>query len=172
MLPKEVKHPILHLICGLPGSGKTTVAKSIESTTGAIRFCPDEWIKDIWKDKAEKEGNEYRDQLEQLQWKIGKQLLQNSIDIIIEWGTWGKSEREKLRDEAKALNAYVYFYYLNIPGEILKKRILNRNKNNDPREFYIEENEIDNFIDNCFNSFQTPTSEELTTYDSYRVINQ
>jgi len=34
----------LHLICGLPGSGKTTLSKKIEAETGAIRFCPDEWI--------------------------------------------------------------------------------------------------------------------------------
>ena len=159
------KNPILHLICGLPGSGKTTLAKSISATSGAYRFSPDEWIKEIWKDKAEAEGNQFRDQIEQLQWKIAKQMLQNSIDIIIEWGTWGRSEREKLRDEARAVGAKVKFYYLNISREILKERVLERNKLIAQYEFYIPEKEVEPFLDDCFKSFQIPTTEELATYD-------
>ena len=157
--------PILHLICGLPGSGKTTLAKNIAASTGAIRFSPDEWIKDIWNDKAETEGNQYRDQIEQLQWKTAKHMLQNSIDVIIEWGTWGRTEREKLRDEAKGVGAKVKFYQLNISREILKERVLKRNQGMNRHEFYIPEKEIETFLDECFNSFQIPTAEELATYD-------
>jgi predicted kinase len=159
------KNPMLHLICGLPGSGKTILAKSIAASTGSIRFSPDEWIKDIWVDKAESEGNQHRDQIEQLQWKMAKQMLQNSIGVIIEWGTWGRNEREKLRDEARAVGAKVKFYYLNVSREILKKRILSRNQKFDRHEFNIQENEIETFLDYCFNSLQIPTDEELATYD-------
>jgi predicted kinase len=162
---QNTKGPILHLICGLPGSGKTTLAKSIAASSGAIRFSPDEWIKDIWKDKAEAEGNQYRDQIEQLQWKIAKQMLQNSTDVIIEWGTWGRNERIKLRDEAKAVGARVKFYYLTISRELLKERVLKRNQNIDQHEIYIPEKEIETFLDDCFNSFQIPTAEELAGYD-------
>src|SRR5882757_6362667 len=160
---QNTESPILHLICGLPGSGKTTLAKSITASTGAIRFSPDEWIKDIWNERAESEGNQFRDQIEQLQWKIAKQMLQNSIDVIIEWGTWGRSEREKLRDEGKAVGARVKFYYLNISREILKERVLKRNQNIDRNEFYIPEKGIETFLDDCFNSFQIPTAEELAS---------
>jgi predicted kinase len=159
------KRPTLHLICGLPGSGKTTLAKSISASGGAHRFSPDEWIKEIWKDRAEADGNRFRDQIEQLQWKIAKQLLQNSMDVIIEWGTWGRSEREKLRDEARAVGANVKFYYLDISREILKERVLERNKRIGQHEFYIPEQEVESFLDDCFKAFQIPTAEELATYD-------
>ncbi|HQU83558.1 MAG TPA: ATP-binding protein [Pyrinomonadaceae bacterium] len=109
--------PILHLICGLPGSGKTTLAKQI-AASGAIRFCPDEWIKDIWNETAETEGNEFRDVIEQLQWKMAKEILQKSVDVIIEWGTWGRDEREKLRDEAREIGAKVKFYYLDVTSAL------------------------------------------------------
>jgi predicted kinase len=34
----------LIIVCGLPGSGKTTHAKQLEQELRAIRLCPDEWI--------------------------------------------------------------------------------------------------------------------------------
>ena len=162
---KQNNKPILHLICGLPGAGKTTLAKQIAATGGAVRFCPDEWIKDIWKEKAETEGNNFRDEVEQLQWKTAKEILRNSVDVIIEWGTWGKDEREKLRDEAREAGAQVKFYYLDISREVLRKRILKRNNEPGFDEFYINENEIETFLDDCFNSFQIPAEEELNSYD-------
>jgi predicted kinase len=31
-------------MCGLPGSGKTTLAKRLERERRALRFTPDDWI--------------------------------------------------------------------------------------------------------------------------------
>ncbi|MFZ0544969.1 MAG: AAA family ATPase [Candidatus Promineifilaceae bacterium] len=42
----------LILICGLPGSGKTTLARQIEQSRSALRLCPDEWIARLLKDTA------------------------------------------------------------------------------------------------------------------------
>lgn len=40
----------LILICGLPGAGKTTLAKKLAIERNAIRLCPDDWIIAILKD--------------------------------------------------------------------------------------------------------------------------
>jgi predicted AAA+ superfamily ATPase len=36
--------PRLIIVCGLPGSGKTTLAKGLESRLRAVRLAPDEWL--------------------------------------------------------------------------------------------------------------------------------
>ncbi|HEU4842200.1 MAG TPA: AAA family ATPase, partial [Ilumatobacteraceae bacterium] len=52
------------LVCGLPGSGKTTVSTQLAAGLGAVRMCPDEWLEalgiDLWDGPA-------RDRVEQLQ---------------------------------------------------------------------------------------------------------
>ena len=151
----------LHLICGLPGSGKTTLAKKIEMEIGAIRFCPDEWIKEIWKEMAEIEGNTYRDEVEQLQWRMGKQILKSGTDVIIEWGTWGRVERDRLRTEAKALGSDVKLYYLKADKEVLKARIIERNKNLGDYEFLMPEETLDKELDKAIVTFQVPTEGEM-----------
>ena len=36
--------PTLHLTVGLPGVGKTTLARELEQANGALRLTPDEWM--------------------------------------------------------------------------------------------------------------------------------
>ena len=36
--------PTLHLTVGLPGVGKTTLARKIAHEDKAVRFSPDEWM--------------------------------------------------------------------------------------------------------------------------------
>jgi predicted kinase len=106
----------LIIVCGLPGSGKTTHARQLQSESRAIRLCPDEWIDalslDIWE-----ESN--RERVENLQWQLGQQLLNLGLAVIIEWGTWGISERDTLRLRARELGAAVELHYLSAPIRFL-----------------------------------------------------
>ena len=36
--------PRLSLVCGLPGAGKTTLARALERRLRAVRLCADEWM--------------------------------------------------------------------------------------------------------------------------------
>src|SRR5262249_59348629 len=92
-MERSATGPRLIIVCGLPGSGKTTVAKALESRLGAVRFSPDEWLDALSLDVYDEER---REKIEALQWKLGQQLLALGLTVIIEWGTWGRSERDAL----------------------------------------------------------------------------
>lgn len=44
-----MKKGTIILLCGFPGSGKTTLAKKLEIERHAIRLSPEEWIIGILK---------------------------------------------------------------------------------------------------------------------------
>ncbi len=144
----------LIIICGLPGSGKTTVAKFLEQNLHAIRFDADEWMSALSIDLY---NEEKRAEIEVLQWKFAKDLLKLGLIVIIEWGTWGRSERDTLRLEARALGAKVELHDLSASEDVLFNRIQHRGMENPP----IKRDEVRKW----FEIFQAPTSEEMTLFD-------
>lgn len=99
-----------------------------------------------------------RDKIETLQWKVGRELLRHGLTVIIEWGTWGKSERDKLRLGARSLGAEVELHYLSVPEDVLFKRIQRRGMESPP----LKREDIAKW----FNVFQAPTSEEMALFDT------
>jgi predicted kinase len=144
----------LILVCGLPGSGKTTLAKALESRLRAVRFSADEWVDALSLDLYDEET---RGKIEALQWKLGQELLGLGLTVIIEWGTWGRSERDALRLGARALGAAVELHYLSAPMDVLFERIQRRGLEKPP----IERDALSRW----FEIFQEPTPEEIALFD-------
>jgi predicted kinase len=144
----------LIIVCGLPGSGKTTLAKKIECRLHAVRISADEWMDALSLNRWDEE---MRGKIEALQWKFGQELLSHGLTIIVEWGTWGRSERDDLRLGARALGAAVELHYLSVPESVLFERIQRRGQ---------EQPAIDkDALSRWFEIFQPPTSEELALFD-------
>ena len=146
--------PRLIIVCGLPGSGKTRLAKVFESRLRAVRLSPDEWLDALSLDLYDEER---RGKIEAVQWKFGQELLALGLTVIIEWGTWGRSERDALRLGARALGAAVELHYLSAPADVLFDRIQRRGRENPP----IERDAVARW----FEMFQVPTPEEVALFD-------
>lgn len=150
----------LIIVCGLPGSGKTTHAHVLEETQHAIRLSADDWMNALAIDLYN-EGK--RAKIEALQWKLAQELLSHGLVVIVEWGTWGRSERDALRLGARALGAAVELHYLSASVDVLIDRIHRRAMEYPP----IERDQLLRWAA----ILQPPTPEEMALFDNCLCVN-
>jgi predicted kinase len=124
-----------------------------------VRFCPDEWMEALLLDMYDEAR---REKIEALQWELGKELLARGLTVVIEWGTWGRSERDRLRTEAQALGAAVELHYLSASVDVLFERIRARARETPP----IEREDVMRWAE----IFQEPTAEEAELYDRFLAL--
>ncbi|MGC5224019.1 AAA family ATPase [Micromonospora sp. DT81.3] len=118
-----IQRPLLVLFCGLPGSGKTTLARERARETGAIRFSTDEWMADLGVDYFDA----MRDNLQHRLDDLWKELLEHGQSVILEDGTWTREERDEIRRIAHVLGATTEMHYFDIPFDELWRRLELRN---------------------------------------------
>jgi predicted kinase len=153
----------LILICGLPGSGKTTLARQLEQSRPALRLSPDEWITEILADASDQvELDRLRSPVEAVQWQVATRVLTLGVNVILEWGFWSREERMYYRTQAEALGARVELYFLDVARAELWARVSQRNANLPPGTFVISEEQLDLWL----SWFQPPSADELALNDS------
>jgi predicted kinase len=141
------KIPQAHVICGFIGSGKTTFAKQLEKETGVMRITKDEWMIRIFgNNPIIDKFAEYDGKVTELSRDIAFQFLEYGNDIIIDEGFWVKSQREEIRNRVEKIGAKYILYYVKCPMNLMKKRIIERNKNIHTDSFVISESMFDNYV--------------------------
>src|SRR5437588_9428915 len=111
--------PRLVLLCGLPASGKTTLARELADAYGAVRLNPDEWELALDVDPFD-EG--FQTRLEAAFWELTQRLRALGTSVVLEWGFWARSERDEKREAARMLGVAVELRFLDAPYEELMRR--------------------------------------------------
>ena len=148
----------LHLMVGLPCSGKTTFAKKLEHERSALRLTPDEWQIGLFgQDAKEPEHDARHSFIEAMLWNIASRALELGTNVILDYGFWAREEREDYRLRAKRLGASSEVHFLDVQNDELLRRLEKRNSQPSQESFHISEESMKPWM--AF--FQKPTFDEL-----------
>ncbi len=161
--------PTVFLTCGLPASGKTTLARRLESERRAVRLTADEWLHrlyphlsgDVLLLSVLQHPGSLRWPVHDIQWEIATRLLALRCNVVVDWGIWAREERDRFRTEARALGARVVLCLLDPPLDELEQRLEQRNATPPAGTFQISRE----LLESSLKLFQRPQAEELGLFD-------
>ncbi|MFF2352796.1 AAA family ATPase [Kitasatospora sp. NPDC058115] len=111
------------LMVGLPGAGKTTLARQLAVEHGALRLTTDDWMIPLF-DQVEVDGK--RDVLEGRMLWLALEAVRLGTSVVADYGSWSRDERSAIRWLVEAENACFRMIYLPVDDETQRTRIARR----------------------------------------------
>lgn len=147
--------PKLYLFVGYPGAGKTTVAKVIHESTGAVHL----WADQIRRERFEKPNYTHQENLELYAHlnELTGELLRAGNSVLFDTNFNFFKDREHLRHIAAEHGAEVVLIHMTTPRELAKHRATEPHHQNHHRVLGVMPPEE---FDRMANNLQPPTPEE------------
>lgn len=148
-----------YLLCGLPGTGKTTYAKKIENDNIIRLSLDDELFKLFGKDFPSEKYSFFEEETKKMLFVKAIDLINDNKSVILDWGFWKKEEREEMRTRLLDCGINVKLIYFKVSREEMEKRINNRD---------ISDNHIitTDMLNKFFNEFEEPNNEEFELFSA------
>lgn len=156
--PGQGDAPRMFVMVGLPAAGKTARARELASEWSALRLTPDEWMIPLFG-REQPEGK--RNVLEgRLIW-LALSALRIGVNVVLDFGVWGKDERSALRALAASVGATSELVYLQVDEEEQWRRVQARPLTSAPTTFEMTKAELEGWRQ----VFQPPDATELEATD-------
>ena len=148
----------MHVMVGLPCSGKTTKAKMLEKDYNALLLTPDYWYIKLFGNRIiEETHNLNHGIIEKIMLEVAERALILGIDVILDFGFWAREERIYLKKKSKEIGVNFKLHYLEISNDELFTRLEKRNRELPERAFMIPRHKMEEYI----KMFQPPLQDEF-----------
>ncbi|WP_345460009.1 ATP-binding protein [Nocardioides marinquilinus] len=144
------------LVCGLPGAGKTTLARRLEVERGGVLLCPDDWLVALGLDPLDARP---RRRFERELWRHALRLAGRGLVVVVELGGWTRPDRRRLREEAHRAGVPIELHALDVPFEERWRRVERRNA--EPGAVVVGRDELAGFE----RWWQPPDDDERAAFD-------
>ncbi|HMF84504.1 MAG TPA: AAA family ATPase [Acidimicrobiia bacterium] len=148
----------LILTCGLPGAGKTRLARQLAADRSALCLTKDEWLTALGSSPWDEPT---RDKVEHELWHLAQEILRLRVSVVLDFGLWARIERDEMRSAARSLGVGVELHYLDVPTDELWRRIQARNSQPPWDSHPIRRADLDGWV----SLFQAPDAAELALFD-------
>ena len=151
----------LHLISGLPASGKTTYATDLRRKVDGVLFCLDRWlitmfgryaIPTIGQDEHTRRVLACRE----LIWDSASELLKRSVDVILDDGFFYREHRMHHVALASGIGVETMIHFVDTPLDQVRVRLERRNADLPRYNFHIDASTLEGFLQ----MIQRPTPDE------------
>jgi predicted kinase len=165
--------PIIYLICGSTGAGKTSYAIRLSDQTGAVRFSIDEWMATLfWMDapKPLESGwaMERVSRCNRQIWNTALQVAKRGMSCVLDLGFGQRSNRSKFAALAREAGLPVELHVLDVPASERWRRVEARNaaKGQTYQLPFAVTREMFDFVESIW---EPPTDAELATLNGVVV---
>lgn len=135
--------PMIYMLHGFAGAGKTTFAKKLEREKRAVCFSHDAWMRERFGSNppADKFADYHDIVTQEIRMEVAGRLSRGQ-DVILDFGFWRRADRDGWRAWAELVGADCVLYYLHADQAEMKRRVLLRTASLPEGQLVIDENAL------------------------------